>query len=102
MANTLCSLYSDSHPRKVLVERQNLITIYVLLCWLVEGNNEFEETFLLFQVFVEIFLTFEAFLKFKRKNFKNAENVKNGQNKQGKISPQIQCCPNRTSLNVHR
>ena len=40
------------------------ITIYVLLGWLDEGNNELEETFLLFQVFVEIFFTFEAFLKF--------------------------------------
>ena len=31
------------------------ITIYVLLGWLDEGNNEFGEIFLLFQVFVEIF-----------------------------------------------
>ena len=30
--------------------------------WLVK--NEFEETFLLFQVFVKIYVTFEAFLKF--------------------------------------
>ena len=52
------------------------ITIYALLDWLVQGNNEFEETFLLFQVFVEIILTFEAFLKF---NFARDE-VK-GQNK---------------------
>ena len=34
------------------------ITIYALLGWLVQGNNEFEKTFLLFQAFVEIVFTF--------------------------------------------
>ena len=56
------------------------ITIFVLLGWLDEGNNEIEETSLLFQVLVKIFVTFKAFLKFfcpetklrVKTNFKNA------------------------------
>ena len=67
----------------------SIITIYVLLGWLDEGNNEFKETFLLFQVYVKIFFTFEAFFmlflaKTKSRvktNFKNGKNVKNGRDK---------------------